>query len=149
MTIRSPKTTQAVAGLRFANDEISWGVRRRPGFSEFDDPSAHSGLIQHAFLYGTDAQALCGYRPHPWTRGRSVRVAAATHSNPPCASCRAAIAMSSALVVVPIVADPVRDVLEWPAASLAAADADADAAPAVAVATPVKRRRRARATPVT
>ena len=146
MTIRSPKLIRAGEPAAFANHEINWGVRRRPGFSEFDDPSAHIGLTQHAFLYGTDAQALCGYRPHPWTRGRSVRVAAATHSNPPCDSCRAAIAMSSALVVVPVVPDPVREVFEWPTASLPAADADA--APADAVATVVKRRRRARATPV-
>jgi hypothetical protein len=139
MPFRSPRIIRAGERPGFDNDDINWGVGRRPGFSEFDDPSAHRDLIQHAFLDGTDARALCGYRPHRWHRGRSVRVAAATHLNPQCANCKAAMAMSSAAepFVIPIVPDPLRRVLAWPAAAL----------PIPIAATPVKRRRRARATP--
>jgi hypothetical protein len=106
-------------------EEITWGVRRRPGFSEFDDPSVHHGLTQHAFVQGLDLRALCGYRPHPRSRGRSVRVAAATESNPACAECTAAIAVctTSQPSLVPMLADPVREFPAWPLAAPPVAEA--------------------------
>jgi hypothetical protein len=43
--------------------DVLWGVARRNGYFDIEDPSAHAGLTQHAFPFGRDEEAICGYRP--------------------------------------------------------------------------------------
>jgi hypothetical protein len=75
---------------------VLWGVVRREGLSDFDDPSAHAGLAQHAYPVDRDEQALCGYRPPRRRRlfGSEPRVELAVASslyNPACEGCVAAV----------------------------------------------------------
>src|SRR5436190_23078196 len=49
--------------VEVASDQVIWGVARREGASDRDDPLLHSGLMQHAFLFGVDDEAICGFRP--------------------------------------------------------------------------------------
>ena len=86
------RRASAPAKHRFAANDVHWGVRRRRGFSEFDDPAAHRGLTQHAFLVGYDRIALCGYRPVGRRDRTVVPLAAATPGgNPMCAACARAV----------------------------------------------------------
>jgi hypothetical protein len=77
---------------RLAAGDILWGVARRDGCTDLDDPRAHAGLVQHAFPLGSDDRAVCGYRP-PRRRSEfaaEMRVELAAPSaeyNPPCPSC--------------------------------------------------------------
>lgn len=87
--LRRPKD----AGLRFKPDDVLWGVARREGYSDTDDPTQHDAVVQHAFEFGTDKRAICGFEP---PRRRS-RVTATPHpqlaipgpSNPRCPRCEA------------------------------------------------------------
>jgi hypothetical protein len=77
-------------------DNIMWGVPRREGYSDTDDPLVHEGLVQHAFLMGEDDQALCGIRP-PRRLSRADRtpraqLALAGPANPRCEKCEAVLA---------------------------------------------------------
>ncbi len=71
---------------------ILWGVTRREGCLDLDDPKAHAGLVQHAFALGNDERAVCGYRP-PRRRSafsKAMRVeltAPSPEYNPPCGKC--------------------------------------------------------------
>jgi hypothetical protein len=75
---------------------VLWGVVRREGLSDLDDPSAHAGLAQHAYPVDRDEEAVCGYRP-PRRRnlfGSEPRVELAVASslyNPACERCVAAV----------------------------------------------------------
>ncbi len=77
-------------------DNILWGVPRREGYSDTDDPLVHEGLVQHAFLLGEDDQALCGIRPpHRLSRADKTprpQLALAGPANPRCPKCEAALA---------------------------------------------------------
>ena len=73
-------------------DDVVWGVRRRRGYGPIDDPRAHAGRTQHAFLVGSDAEALCGYRSQGRLGRRlAVPLALATDYNPYCRRCLSAI----------------------------------------------------------
>ena len=80
-------------------DQIVWGVRRRRGYHEIDDPSAHRGLVQHAFVVGRYNAALCGARTYGWRKPRHVRLAVPTLDNPMCRSCSVAIAFEVSAAV--------------------------------------------------
>ena len=73
-------------------DQIIWGVRRKYGYSEIDDPSVHSGLEQHAFVVGDYGAALCGAKAHGWRKPKHIRLALPTEENPLCRKCSMAIA---------------------------------------------------------
>lgn len=77
-------------------DNILWGVPRREGYSDTDDPLVHEGLVQHAFLMGEDDQALCGLRParrlSRADRTPRAQLALAGPANPRCEKCEAALA---------------------------------------------------------
>ena len=73
-------------------DSVLWGVARREGCNDLDDPRAHAGLTQHAFALGQDDRALCGFRP-PRRRSpfspepRPELAGASSDYNPTCRAC--------------------------------------------------------------
>jgi hypothetical protein len=97
--------------LDFRLSDVSWGVKRRPGFSEFDDPQAHATSTAHAFVSGNDALAICGYRPYRRRRHSSVTLAAPSEQNPECERCRSILPLAVALVVQADVAGQVQTVV--------------------------------------
>lgn len=79
-------------------DNILWGVPRREGYSDTDDPLGHEGLVQHAFLMGNDERALCGFVP-PRRLSRAdktprAQLALPGPANPRCRKCEDAVAES-------------------------------------------------------
>jgi hypothetical protein len=84
---------RAVLEREFNAHEVMWGVRRRAGYGDTDDPSAHAGLIQHAFLIGDATTALCGFKPLRFGRRRAMPLALATDYNPHCRRCLSAVAL--------------------------------------------------------
>jgi len=76
----------------FDVDTLLWGVQRRRGYNVVDDPGAHRGRYQHAFVIGDDTVALCGFKPRSrWHPNFKVPVAMATDYNPRCLRCVAVI----------------------------------------------------------
>jgi len=76
----------------FDVDTLLWGVQRRRGYGVVDDPGAHRGRYQHAFVIGDDTVALCGFKPTSrWRPNFKVPVAMATDYNPRCLRCVAVI----------------------------------------------------------
>src|SRR3954468_12172081 len=77
---------------------VLWGVPRKEGSSDTDDPLVHVGVIQHAFVLGQDDQAVCGYKtPRYATTGDKTarpRLALAGRDNPRCRKCTAAVALA-------------------------------------------------------
>lgn len=73
-------------------DHVIWGVRRKRGYSEIDDPATHRGLVQHAFSVDDYSIALCGTKTYAWRRPRHIRLAVPTEENPSCRKCSLAIA---------------------------------------------------------
>jgi hypothetical protein len=77
---------------------VLWGVPRREGSSDTDDPLVHVGVVQHAFVLGQDDRALCGFKtPKYATTGDKTprpRLALAGRDNPRCRKCTAAVALS-------------------------------------------------------
>src|SRR5687768_748699 len=76
--------------------DFMWGVPRREGHSGTDDPSAHSGLMQHAFEFGRDDRAICGAES-PKRTSRAYRdprpqLAVAGRDNPKCRKCELLVA---------------------------------------------------------
>jgi len=97
-----------VTALVFRVDDVRWGVKRRTGFSEIDDPLAHGTAQAHAYVAGNDRLALCGYRPYRRARQQPlVSLALPTLDNPDCESCRSATSSALSLVVHPDVAGKV------------------------------------------
>jgi hypothetical protein len=83
---RPPKESPALVA-----DGVLWGVARREAASDRDDPLLHTGLVQHAFVLGTDEQAVCGFRP-PQSAGfggrtRVPQLALPGVDNPRCSKC--------------------------------------------------------------
>ena len=105
MRIRWRAARREVAAAGDGQWMIVWGVRRRDGFSEFDDPRAHGYRMSHAY-FGGQLVALCGYRPFRWRRARSVPLAAATESNPECRKCHISIALTSVTPSEPLLVTP-------------------------------------------
>ena len=98
------------ARVMVSRDSVMWGVRRRGGFSEFDDPLAHRGRVKHAFVFGSETRAVCGYRPVRWGRS-GVPLAAPTEHNPACQGCLAGVTGAIAL-------GPTRPLTIWPEVAL-------------------------------
>ena len=72
----------------WATDEILWGIQRLPEFSEIDNPRAHAGLVQHAFPFGRDELAVCGFTPRPRHHWRLSPLAVpSSQYNPTCRRC--------------------------------------------------------------
>ena len=74
-----------------AATDFIWGVPRREGHSDTDDPGAHSGVLQHAFEFGRDDRAICGFEP-PKRTSRAYRearpqLAVPGRDNPKCRKC--------------------------------------------------------------
>ena len=74
-----------------AATDFIWGVPRREGHSDTDDPGAHSGVVQHAFEFGRDDRAICGFEP-PKRTSRAYRearpqLAVPGRDNPKCRKC--------------------------------------------------------------
>lgn len=93
---RHPRATHN----QFAAVDIEWGIRRRSGYSQMDDPVAHRGLVQHAFLMGVDTRAICGYKPLRWRQRRAAPLAIPTSENPYCPECWSSIRGPEASVIV-------------------------------------------------
>jgi hypothetical protein len=76
-----------------------WGVPRREGHSDTDDPLAHAGLVQHAFLLGQDERALCGFAPPKRVSRTDMtarpQLALAGRDNPRCAKCTALVSATA------------------------------------------------------
>ena len=88
----TPYRRRATASIPSSPDEIVWGVRRKIGYSEIDDPSVHSGLTQHAFSLSDYGIALCGTKTYGQRRPEYIRLAVPTQENPVCRECSTAIA---------------------------------------------------------
>ena len=82
----------SIAPIPSSPDQIIWGVRRKYGYSEIDDPSAHRGLEQHAFVVGDYGVALCGAKVYGRRKPSHIRLALPTEENPACRKCSMAIA---------------------------------------------------------
>ena len=84
------------ARVWWPHDEVLWGVERRPGHFDLEDPKGHAGRIQHAFPMGRDEAAICGFRPALRRDFDGVRrpllAAASAGLNPRCGACAAQIA---------------------------------------------------------
>ena len=77
--------------------EFMWGVPRREGHSDTDDPTAHTGVIQHAFEFGRDDRAICGFEP-PKRSTRAYpdarpQLAVPGRNNPRCRKCEVLVAL--------------------------------------------------------
>jgi hypothetical protein len=54
---------RAAAREEWGHDEVMWGIPRRHGYSDIEDPSAHEGITQHAFPIDRNDRAICGNEP--------------------------------------------------------------------------------------
>jgi hypothetical protein len=62
MTFRLPTGRSGNRQRRlYTEDDLLWGVPRRSGYDQQDDPKAHAGQMQHAFEPGNDERAICGF----------------------------------------------------------------------------------------
>ena len=82
----------------FDEDQVIWGVPRRAGLDEQDDPKAHAGLTQHAFQPGNDDRAICGFEPPkraggPTAKPRAQLAVPNSRLNPRCPKCLKLIAV--------------------------------------------------------
>lgn len=92
-----------VAATRPA-DEVLWGIVRRREHSDIDDPSAHAGRVQHAFLLGDDSKALCGFRPRRIATTADdgpVLAVPSPRYNPMCPRCSAVVSQPTGRVLLP------------------------------------------------
>lgn len=105
----------------WAHDEVMWGIPRRHGYSDIEDPRAHSGITQHAFPMDKNDRAICGNEPQK--RATSLNpvplpqlALASPIYNPRCGDCQKLLTGASrhagpardldTLVAIPIEADP-------------------------------------------
>jgi hypothetical protein len=84
----------------WSRDEIMWGIPRRHGYSDIEDPRAHAGITQHAFPIGQNGRAICGNEPPK--RSTSINpipepqlALASPLYNPICSTCQALLVDSS------------------------------------------------------
>lgn len=94
MPIINPPRSKKPTGP-WSEKDLIWGISRRAGYSDTDDPKTHTGVTQHAFELGQDARAICGYGP-PQRRslvGLEPRpqLAVPGPDNPRCPKCSALI----------------------------------------------------------
>ena len=92
MSFLSTLQRRSPAAIPSSPDEIIWGVRRKYGYNEIDDPSVHRGLEQHAFVVGDYGRALCGAKSYGRRKPSNIRLAVPTEENPSCRKCSLAIA---------------------------------------------------------
>ena len=62
--VSTPRPNANLEGLALAvTDTVTWGLAIRDGYDELYDPFYHRDLTGHAYLKGSEHEALCGYRP--------------------------------------------------------------------------------------
>jgi hypothetical protein len=99
LRIRPPKAVP-MADM-WAADEVLWGIQRLPEFSEIDNPRAHAGLVQHAFPFGRDELAVCGFSPRPRHHWRLSPLAVpSSQYNPTCPRCSSLVRPTALTVPV-------------------------------------------------
>src|SRR6188474_53741 len=89
---RSGKGRGSAAPTLWQEEQVIWGVARRAGLDEQDDPKAHAGLTQHAFEPGNDDRAICGFEPpkrasSPTAKPRAQLSMPNPRLNPRCPKC--------------------------------------------------------------
>ena len=89
---RGGKARGSAAPALWEEEQVIWGVPRRAGLDEQDDPKAHGGLTQHAFEIGNDDRAICGFEPPkrasgPTTKARAQLAMPNPRLNPRCPKC--------------------------------------------------------------
>src|SRR6476646_6649854 len=87
----------------YEEEQVIWGVPRRAGLDEQDDPKAHGGLTQHAFEIGNDERAICGFEPPkrasgPTAKPRAQLAMPNSRLNPRCPKCLKLMAVPAAVV---------------------------------------------------
>ncbi len=87
----------------YEEEQVIWGVPRRAGLDEQDDPKAHGGLTQHAFEIGNDERAICGFEPpkrasSPTSKPRAQLAVPNSRLNPRCPKCLKLIAVPAVVV---------------------------------------------------
>jgi len=87
----------------YEEEQVIWGVPRRAGLDEQDDPKAHGGLTQHAFELGNDERAICGFEPPkrasgPTAKPRAQLAVPNPRLNPRCPKCVKLIAVPVVVV---------------------------------------------------
>src|SRR5215212_1258311 len=117
---------------QWSEDELIWGVPRRPGYDDQDDPKGHAGLTQHAFEPGNDERAICGFEPpkragSATAKPRAQLAMPTARLNPRCVKCAALIATPDVPSLLPTLAAIEGAAIEAEAASDAEAAANADA----------------------
>jgi hypothetical protein len=106
MAFRKSRTAQGRASRVWSETELIWGVPRRPGYDDQDDPKGHAGLTQHAFEPGNDERAICGFEPPkrasgPGSKPRPQLAMPTARLNPRCAKCARLVETSSTEVLPP------------------------------------------------
>ena len=89
---RGGKARGSAAPALWEEEQVIWGVPRRAGLDEQDDPKAHAGLTQHAFEIGNDERAICGFEPPkrasgPTAKARAQLAMPNPRLNPRCPKC--------------------------------------------------------------
>ena len=87
----------------YEEEQVIWGVPRRSGLDEQDDPKAHGGLTQHAFEIGNDERAICGFEPpkrasSPTSKPRAQLAVPNSRLNPRCPKCLKLMAVPAVAV---------------------------------------------------
>jgi hypothetical protein len=100
---RAGKGRGSAAPTLWQEEQVIWGVARRAGLDEQDDPKAHAGLTQHAFEPGNDDRAICGFEPpkrasSPTARPRAQLSMPNPRLNPRCPKCLKLMAPAPAAV---------------------------------------------------
>jgi hypothetical protein len=107
MTFRKSRSTKGrVVARHWSENELIWGVPRRPGYDDQDDPKAHAGLTQHAFEPGNDETAICGFEPPkrssgPLAKPRPQLAMPSARLNPRCPKC-ARLVLTPSVPVPPL-----------------------------------------------
>lgn len=89
---RAGKARGSAPPALWQEEQVIWGVARRAGLDEQDDPKAHAGLTQHAFEQGNDDRAICGFEPpkrasSPTSKPRPQLSMPNPRLNPRCPKC--------------------------------------------------------------
>jgi hypothetical protein len=130
---KSRSAKPAPDGKQWSEGELIWGVPRRPGYDDQDDPKGHAGLTQHAFEPGNDERAICGYEPPkraagPTAKPRPQLAMPTARLNPRCAKCARLIETPEVPTLLPALAAIEAAAIDAATTTDAAAMAEAAAA---------------------
>jgi hypothetical protein len=120
---RGGKGRGSAAPVLWQEEQVIWGVARRAGLDEQDDPKAHAGLTQHAFEPGNDDRAICGFEPpkratSPTSKPRAQLSMPNPRLNPRCPKCLKLMMPAPAATPEVLMVEPAAEE-ESPAAELA------------------------------